>query len=233
MMRVTLAAIAACFVMTGAAAAAGVPQGTYLETCRNAAVDGNRLNAECQDDAGKWKKTWLEGFQYCAGDIVNENGLLKCNGGRLTEEEVNGPAGAAARGELPSGPWAETCRDGVIDGSFLRATCPDRNGTMRQTFIDLTTCSGEIGNVDGQLVCLQAAAPPPPSAVPKLTAMRDTLPTGKWVQYCRSAALTNYMMRAECWAGNGQWQTSDLDLSTCPTTDVTSNGGRLVCQGDD
>ncbi len=74
------------------------------------------------------------------------------------------------------------------------------------------------------------AAPPPPSASPKLTAMRDTLPTGKWVQFCRSAALTNYMMRAECNAGDGQWQTSDLDLSTCSTTDVTSNGGRLVCQ---
>ena len=81
-------------------------------------------------------------------------------------------------------------------------------------------------------MCLLAAAPPP-SASPKLTAMRDTLPTGKWVQYCRSATLTNYMMRAECYAGEGQWQTSNLDLSTCTTTDVTSNGGRLVCQGED
>lgn len=232
MARLTIAAFAACMLMTGAASAAEVPQGSYLETCRNAVIDGERLNAECQNDAGKWKKTWLQGYRYCAGDIANENGVLVCNGGRLTEDEVNAPIGAAVRGELPSGPWVETCRDGVLDGSILRASCQDRNGTWRATFLDLATCNGEVGNVDGQLVCLIAAAPPP-SASPKLTAMRDTLPTGKWVQFCRSAALVNYMMRAECYAGNGQWQTSDLDLSTCTTTDVTSNGGRLACQGDD
>lgn len=232
MARLILAAVAACFTMSGAAVAAEAPKGSYLETCRNAYVEGDRLNAECQDAAGKWKKTWLQGYQYCAGDIVNDDGLLKCNGGRLTEEEVNGPAGAAVRGDLPSGPWQETCRDAVLEGTVLRASCQDRNGVLRATAMDLAGCTGEIGNVDGQLVCLLAAAPPP-SASPKLTAMRDTLPTGKWVQYCRSATLTNYMMRAECYAGEGQWQTSNLDLSTCTTTDVTSNGGRLVCQGED
>jgi len=232
MARLILAALAACFTMAGAASAADAPQGSYLETCRNPYVEGDKLHAECQDDAGKWKKTWLQGYQYCAGDITNEDGLLKCNGGRLTEDEVNGPAGAATRGELPSGPWTETCRDGVLNGTILRASCQDRNGIWRSTFLDLATCTGEIGNVDGQLVCLLAAAPPPGGS-PKLMAMRDTLPTGKWVQFCRSATLANYLMRAECYAGDGQWQTSNLDLSTCTTTDVTSNGGRLVCQGED
>jgi len=233
MTRRILAALAACAALTGAAAAAEpVPPGTYLETCRDASVDGERLNAECESNAGKFKKTWLDGFRYCAGDIANDDALLVCHGGRLTVDEADGPPGAAARGVLPSGPWVETCQDGVLDGTILRASCKDRNGASRQTFLDLATCNGEVGNVDGQLVCLLAAAPPPAGAVPKLTAMRDTLPTGKWVQYCRSAALVNYQMRAECWAGNGQWQTSDLDLSTCSNTDVTSNGGRLVCQGE-
>ena len=231
-MRVILAAVAATLLTCAATAAEAVPQGSYLESCRNAAVAGDRLNAECQSDAGKWKKTWLDGYRYCGGDIANEDGLLVCHGARLTEEEAAGSAGSAARGELPPGPWRETCRDGVLDGAILRASCQDRNGTWRSTFLDLGACPGEVGNVDGQLVCLLAAAPPP-STGPALMAMRDTLPTGKWVQFCRSAALVNYMMRAECYGGNGQWQSSDLDLSTCPTTDVTSNGGRLVCQGRD
>ncbi len=230
-MRMILAAVAACLAISGVVQAADAPPpGSYQENCRNARVEGDKLLAECQDATGKWKKTWLQGYKYCAGEIANEDGLLVCHGGRLTEDEAAGPVGAATRGELPSGPWAESCRDGVLDGSILRATCQDTRGSWRATFLDLATCNGEVGNVDGQLVCLVAAAPPPPSAAPKLMAMRDTLPTGKWVQFCRSAALTNYMMRAECYAGNGQWQTSDLDLSTCSSTDVTSNGGRLVCQ---
>lgn len=227
-MRMMLAALAACFAMSGLAAAAAPPDGSYLGSCRNARVEGDKLHAECRDDAGKWKKTWLQGYIYCAGDIANENGLLVCHGGRLTEEEAAGSAGSAARGELPPGPWRETCRDGVLDGAILRASCKDTRGAWRLTFIDLATCDGEVGNIDGQLVCLIAAPPPP--AAPKLMAMRDTLPTGKWVQFCRAATLVNYMMRAECYAGNGQWRTSDLDLSTCSTTDVTSNGGRLACQ---
>ena len=232
MMRMILAALAATLLTGAAMAAQSVPKGSYLESCRNAAIEGDRLNAECQSDAGKWKTTWLDGYRYCGGDIANEDGLLVCRGVRLTEEEAAGSAGSAARGELPPGPWRETCRDGVLDGEILRASCQDRNGAWRATFLDLGACPGEVGNVDGQLVCLLAVAPPP-SAGPALMAMRDTLPTGKWVQFCRSAALVNYMMRAECYAGNGQWQSSDLDLSTCPNTDVTSNGGRLVCQGSD
>lgn len=232
MVRLTLAALAACFSMSGAAAAQQVPPGTYLESCRDAFIEGERLNAECRNDADKWKKTWLDGYRYCDGDIANNNGLLVCNGGRLTEEEANAPAAAAARGDLPAGPWRENCRGPALDGTLLYAECQDNAGTWRASSIDLSQCTGEVGNVNGVLTCLMAV-PPPPSGSPKLTAMRDTLPTGKWVQYCRSAALTNYMMRAECYAGDGRWQTSDLDLSTCTTTDVTSNGGRLVCQGDD
>lgn len=233
MMRMMLAALAVTCLTGAASAAEAVPQGTYLETCRNAAIDGDRLNAECENNAGKFKKTWLDGYRYCGGDIANEDGVLVCRGPRLTEEEADGPAGSAARGELPPGPWRETCRDGVLDGAILRASCQDRSGSWRATFLDLAGCSGEVGNVDGQLVCLTTAPPPAASSAPKLLAMRDTLPTGKWVQFCRAAGLVNYIMRAECYAGNGQWQTSDLDLSTCPTTDVTSNGGRLVCQGED
>lgn len=230
MMRSILAALAACAALASAAAASDAPPpGTYLQSCKDASVDGERLNASCQAESGKYKKTWLDGYRYCAGDIANDDGLLVCHGGRLTEEEANGPVGAAVRGTLPAGPWAETCQNGVLDGTILRASCTDRNGTWRQTFLDLATCNGEVGNVDGQLVCLLAAAPPAADA-PSLMAMRDTLPTGKWVQYCRSAALANYMMTGECYAGDGRWQTSTLDLSTCSTTDVTSNGGRLVCQ---
>lgn len=230
MLRMMFAgALAAIFALPVVASEPPPPQGSYLETCRDARVEGDTLHAECPDAAGKWKKTWLQGYRYCAGDITNENALLICNGGRLTEEEANAPSAGASRGELPPGPWLESCREPVLDGAVLRAKCQDQNGQWRAAWIDLGQCSGEVGNINGELVCLRAA-PAPAASAPKLLAMRDTLPTGKWVQFCRAASLTNYMMRAECYGGDGRWQSSELDLSTCKTTDVTSNGGRLVCQ---
>lgn len=224
MFRLLLAALAVSMLGT-AAHAANPPRGTYLETCRNVNVDGARLNAECLRTSGKYRKTWMDGYRYCAGNIANEDGVLVCQGGRLTEEEAGGPGG---RGAMPAGPWRETCRDAVLEASILRAICQDRKKAWRTTFLDMRTCNGDVANVDGQLTCLRVEPPPPPA--PRLMAMRDTLPTGKWVQYCRSASLTKYRMRAECYAGDGQWRVTDLDLSTCTTTDVTSNGGRLACQ---
>lgn len=54
------------------------PQGSYTKTCRNAAVDGRTLKAECQDEAGAYKETTLDLRACRNADISNENGVLTC-----------------------------------------------------------------------------------------------------------------------------------------------------------
>jgi len=54
-----------------------IPRGTYVQTCQNITVNGNRLNASCQKRNGQSKNTHLDNFQNCR-DIENENGKLRC-----------------------------------------------------------------------------------------------------------------------------------------------------------
>lgn len=223
-----MALAAAAFFSSGAAEARSsqaLPQGSYLDTCRDLYVEGNTLYGECQDNRGKWKKTWISGYNYCAGDIYNNNGVLDCRGGRKPAEP-SGPAKPAA-GSLPDGPWAKTCRDPALDGTILRANCQDSRGTWRPTWIDLRQCpSRYIGNEDGLLVCM--AAPPPPA--PALKPGYDTLPRGSWTDTCRSGVIKRGVMRAECSTSDGRWMVSDLDLAGCRRNAVGNANGKLTCE---
>ena len=252
-----VAAAAACLV-SGAASAQSLPAGSYRESCRELYVEGKTLYGECQNDRGAWKKTWITGFANCVGEIVNYDGLLdyRAPTRRVTErapatkrtptpelaptrrmdvapapaptpaptpkvEMRAAPTAAPARG-LPGGDWTRTCRDAALDGQILRATCRDSRGTWRQTWLDLRQCRGDVANEDGLLVCKTPAAP-------AVVALRDVLPIGQWTASCRSAAVRQYQMRAECHDGRGQWLTTDLDLRTCKRGSVSVREGRLRC----
>lgn len=54
------------------------PRGSYTQTCQNITVSGNQLRASCQKKNGKWRNTSLNNYQYCRGDIQNDNGKLRC-----------------------------------------------------------------------------------------------------------------------------------------------------------
>jgi hypothetical protein len=56
------------------------PEGSYLNSCRHAGVEGDRLFADCRRIDGSWQRTVLD-IDRCAGDIVNINGRLSCNRG--------------------------------------------------------------------------------------------------------------------------------------------------------
>ena len=60
-----------------------MPRGSYQQTCRNVRLDGDRLQAECQDRTGSWRRSSLD-FGVCRGDIANDNGELKCGGANPT-----------------------------------------------------------------------------------------------------------------------------------------------------
>ena len=62
----------------GVGYAGNAPSGSYLQTCREARVNGDDLEARCSTANGDWRSSKLDDFQKCRGDIVNDDGHLRC-----------------------------------------------------------------------------------------------------------------------------------------------------------
>ena len=58
-----------------------VPPGSYLQTCRDIAMRGDRLYAVCRTVDGRARRTELRWVRRCVGDIGNNNGMLQCSYG--------------------------------------------------------------------------------------------------------------------------------------------------------
>jgi hypothetical protein len=59
--------------------AQGFPDGSYLRSCTNVAVYGDKLLADCRRTDGSWGRTALRDVDRCVGDIGNMDGQLACN----------------------------------------------------------------------------------------------------------------------------------------------------------
>ena len=56
----------------------GLPGGSYTQSCQNIGVRGDDLTASCQTANGGWRNSKLDGYQNCRGDIINDDGRLRC-----------------------------------------------------------------------------------------------------------------------------------------------------------
>jgi len=63
--------------MTTPAGAREVPNGSYLQSCRNIEIHGDTLVADCLRVDGRWSRSGLD-VGRCRGDIANNNGELVC-----------------------------------------------------------------------------------------------------------------------------------------------------------
>jgi len=116
------------------------PRGSYTQTCRDIRVNGDDLRARCETIDGGWRDAFLDGYNRCMGDIVNDDGRLECTrrGGRV----------------VPTGTYAQTCRQIYVRGDTLRAQCQTRDGHwMWSQLNDWDDCNRGIVNIDGQLHC--------------------------------------------------------------------------------
>jgi hypothetical protein len=57
------------------------PGGSYLQSCTDVRVVGDRIVAECGRIDGTLDRTVLRDFDTCVGDIANMNGRLTCSRG--------------------------------------------------------------------------------------------------------------------------------------------------------
>jgi hypothetical protein len=55
------------------------PNGSYVQSCKEIHASGDDLHARCQTSDGSWHNTKLDDYQKCHGDIVNDNGDLRCS----------------------------------------------------------------------------------------------------------------------------------------------------------
>src|SRR5260370_23932159 len=74
--------------------AQGMPQGSYLQSCTNAAMQGDSLVATCRRADGREERSALAGVRRCAGDVWNNNGIPPCSG----------QGGGVARGQVMAEP---------------------------------------------------------------------------------------------------------------------------------
>ena len=81
-MKIAVAGLAAALAVIAwlqPAAAQGIPQGSYLQSCSEVRMRGDTLVAYCRrpDGYGNW--TWVNNASRCRGDIGNHAGWLTCN----------------------------------------------------------------------------------------------------------------------------------------------------------
>ncbi|MBC8088366.1 MAG: hypothetical protein H7Z40_13945 [Phycisphaerae bacterium] len=122
-----------------------VPDGSYLNSCRNAQVAGYNygekglLTAQCRDGRGRYVNAQLQ-YSNCRGDIFNNNGQLGCDTGKSGRQ-------------VPFGSYLNSCRNAQVKGRTLSAECRTKNGAYHLAQIAYRYCRGDISNNNGQLNC--------------------------------------------------------------------------------
>lgn len=147
------------FAMPGAVQAQGAPYGSYQQTCRNIRSNGDRLFANCQRADGGWNDTSLD-YRNCRGEVINDNGNLRCGGGGYDNRGYNSgynrayANGGRWDGGLPPGDYKRTCRNMSVDGDRLNGTCQRVDGGWKNTSLKhFDRCQSMIVNDNGNLRC--------------------------------------------------------------------------------
>jgi hypothetical protein len=192
-----------------------LPRGSYRETCRDIRMRGDYLSARCQTMSGRWNRTSLNDIDHCVGEIVNDDGNLRC--GR--------------RAWQAGGPFVQTCAPIYLFGDVLRARCQTRDGRWVWTGLnDADACRAGIVNVDGQLRC---------GGGDRDDHDRDRdhdqdhdrggIPRGGYMQTCRNVERRGDTLHAQCETRDGRWIWTDLnDIDRC-RSEINNDDGRLVC----
>jgi hypothetical protein len=95
------------------AQAQGVPPGSYLQSCSDVRIYGDRLSAVCRRADGGFSRTGLRDPQRCVSDIANINGQLRC-------QYAGGPERGPGYREGPGGDFRERCEHWRHEADELR-----------------------------------------------------------------------------------------------------------------
>ncbi len=220
---------------TAAHAQQGLPQGSYLQTCNNVSVNGDTLLASCQDTNGNWVAAQLPGYQSCQGDVVNDNGALRCamaGGNRYGQPSAYGYGQPNAYGA--GGPFTQTCRSVRANGDDLHATCQATDGSWHDTKLDdYRKCRGTIINDNGNLRCAKGVAygsptgAYPPAGYGGYQGVNG--PAGSYLQSCEDVHVSGDDLKARCVTHDRRVKDAKLDDYKSCHGDIVNDDGRLRC----
>lgn len=207
-----------------------IPRGDYVQSCRNIHIRGDRLVAECQERDGDWRRTSLDDFNRCSGEIVNNNGNLVCAQGQAGYGYGDRREGRRDwQNGLPPGDYVQTCRNIHMEGDRLEAQCQERDGDWRRTSLDdVDRCSGAIVNNNGNLVCAQGQAGYGYDNG-RRNGWQGGIPSGTYTETCRNIHVDGDRLLAECQERDGDWRQTSLDDFQRCTSAPANDNGRLVC----
>ncbi|MDB5804343.1 MAG: hypothetical protein JWN73_1665 [Betaproteobacteria bacterium] len=138
-----LAILASIFALLAPGSAhAQVPGGSYLRTCEGAHMNGDVLEARCQNMNGHWRRAYLPRPFRCPSGVENIDGSLRCVAYR-----------EPPRPRLPGGSYMNSCGNIRMDGSTLIASCRTRRGHMVESALPHAFACRGVDNIDGALMC--------------------------------------------------------------------------------
>lgn len=205
--------------------AAGLPGGSYTQSCQDVRQHGDDLEARCPTANGDWKDTKLDDYNKCRGEIVNDNGKLRCITG--VYGSPGAPVGAYQSGygapaSAFSGPYTQNCKDIKSHGDDLEARCKTVNGDWRNTKLDdYRKCHGQIINDDGNLKCVAAVG---------RVGYPGNWPAGSYTQSCDSIRIEGDDLKAHCQTRDGGSRDSKLDDFQKCKSDIINDDGKLHCE---
>ena len=197
---------------------AGVPSGSYTQSCQEIRVHGDDLEARCQAVDGSWHKSKLDDFQKCGGDVANDNGNLRCVNGALAPGYAGGYRGPAGVVGIP---YTQNCKDIKTHGDELEARCKNSHGDWQNTSLhDYRKCHGQIMNQDGALRCVAGFA----GAGGVLNG-----PGGSYTQSCQNIRVEGDDLKADCASNSGETRSTHLDDFQKCKSDIVNDDGHLRC----
>lgn len=214
----------ACIAAQGIGRAQAIPSGSYQQSCRNISVGGEVLSANCQDASGRWEATQLRDYQSCGGDIMNDNGALRCAGNRPVSGYQNG-----YQAGVPNGSYTGSCQEIHIDGDDLKARCQGADGNWHNAKLDdYQKCRGDVVNENGKLRCVIGAYAPAYSGANRGAYPAPPIGT-PYTQTCKDIHSHGDDLEARCKNDNGKWQETSLDDYRKCHGQIVNQDGALRC----
>jgi hypothetical protein len=126
----------------------------------------------------------------------------------------------------PSGSYEATCRHIQFDGDMLTASCQQRDGGWRNTYLpNADDCDSGIVNDNGQLECGHTTG----WRDRDRDSDRDAGPSGSYERSCSNIRMDGYTLKATCQRRDGSWRWSSLEDAYDCDGRIANDNGRLVC----
>lgn len=219
-------------------AAAEVPPGSYLYSCRDAQVRfGRDLAAFCPDAAGAWVVTRLNDFPSCRGEIINRSGQLWCDRPIPEPPPAQGPSGPSTEQVMreivgtpaPPGSYRQSCERIAFENGVLTAACRTPYGDRRVSSLRAASCGPgtDIANLDGTLACQAGGA----GTYGSYGGYGERPPPGSYVATCRDISVEGGWLKATCQDRWGNWRPTSTTLMGCrPGADIINDNGTIDCR---